>query len=218
MDDVITIVIADDHAIFRDGLKLMIKKEKGLKVVGEAANGKELIEKVDELTPHVVLTDIVMPEMDGIAAARIISTKHSNVGIIALSSFDQEYLVIDMIEAGALGYLLKNTGRKEIVDAIEAVYLKQCYYCETVSAQIKKRIAGSSFNPFSKFKKIMFNETEIEIIRLLCEELTSKEIASLMFLSPRTIDGHRQRIMERIGAKSIAGILMYAVKNGIYKI
>jgi DNA-binding NarL/FixJ family response regulator len=218
MDDVITIVIADDHAIFRDGLKLMIKKEKGLKVVGEAANGKELIEKVDELTPHVVLTDIVMPEMDGIAAARIISTKHSSVGIIALSSFDQEYLVIDMIEAGALGYLLKNTGRKEIVDAIEAVYLKQCYYCETVSAQIKKRIAGSSFNPFSKFKKIMFNETEIEIIRLLCEELTSKEIASLMFLSPRTIDGHRQRIMERIGAKSIAGILMYAVKNGIYKI
>jgi DNA-binding NarL/FixJ family response regulator len=218
MDDVITIVIADDHAIFRDGLKLMIKKEKGLKVVGEAANGKELIEKVDELTPHVILTDIVMPEMDGIAAARIISTKHSSVGIIALSSFDQEYLVIDMIEAGALGYLLKNTGRKEIVDAIEAVYLKQCYYCETVSAQIKKRIAGSSFNPFSKFKKIMFNETEIEIIRLLCEELTSKEIASLMFLSPRTIDGHRQRIMERIGAKSIAGILMYAVKNGIYKI
>jgi DNA-binding NarL/FixJ family response regulator len=218
MDDVITIVIADDHAIFRDGLKLMIRKEKGLKIVGEAANGKELVEKVDEIKPHIVLTDIVMPEMDGIAASKVISEKHADIGIIALSSFDQEYLVIDMIEAGALGYLLKNAGRKEIVDAIESVYLKQCYYCDTISAQIKKQIAGTNFNPFSKFKKIMFNETEVEIIRLLCEELTSKEIASRMFLSPRTIDGHRQRIMERIGAKSIAGILMYAVKNGIYKI
>ncbi len=135
----IRIVIADDHEIFRDGFRIMLKKQTDIELVGEAADGNELIEIVEAMKPDIVLTDIKMPILSGIEAARIIKKKYPTMRIIALSMFDDDNLIIDMLESGAKGYLLKNTSKSEIVDAINMVYNDQFYYCRSTSGIFRKR-------------------------------------------------------------------------------
>ena len=134
----IKIIIADDHELFRDGLKLMLNSFEHIIICSEATNGKELVEQVNLHHPDVVITDINMPEMDGIEAARILSNQYSTMGIIALSMYDDDDLIIDMLEAGARGYLLKNAHKTEIITAIETVNLGNPYHCENTSKKIAK--------------------------------------------------------------------------------
>ncbi|MET0242168.1 MAG: response regulator transcription factor, partial [Flavitalea sp.] len=190
----IRIVMADDHEIFRDGFRLMISRQDDIQLVGEAGDGKELVELVATLRPDVVVTDIKMPRMDGIEAAKTILQNHPDIGVIGLSMFDEEDLIIDMLEAGAKGYLLKNADKHEVAEAIRTVYQEEPYYCKHTSARLAQMIAKSKFNPYKKNKKIEFSEREIEIIRLICQELTNKEIADQLFLSIRTVEGYRLKI------------------------
>jgi DNA-binding NarL/FixJ family response regulator len=157
-----------------------------------------------------------MPVMDGIASTKIVSEKYPSVNIIALSMFDQDNLIIDMLEAGAKGYLLKNADKKEILEAIKSVYNNKPYYCRTTSAKLAKLISKSKFNPYNKNEKPIFSAKEIEIIQLICQENTNKEIGIKLFLSPRTVEGYRLKILEKMNVKSTAGIVIYAVKNGLY--
>ena len=214
----IRIVIADDHEIFRDGFKMMLKKQDQLEVIAEAENGKELVQIVQAHQPDVIITDIKMPFMDGIDATKQIKQLYPYIEIIALSMFDEESLIIDMLEAGAKGYLLKNTNKDEVIQAVKAVYKQETYYCHNTSHKLAKMIAKSRFNPFEKLGKPYFNDKEIEIIKLLCQEFSTKEIAVQLDLSTRTIEGYREKILEKIQAKNIAGIVIYAIKNGIYKV
>jgi DNA-binding NarL/FixJ family response regulator len=214
----VRIILADDHEIFRDGFQTMLKKQKEIEMVGEAENGKELIELTARLNPDVIITDIKMPVMDGIEATRILSDRFPHIGIIALSMFDEDNLVVDMLEAGAKGYLIKNAPKHEIFEAIKTVYKKGTYYCHHTSNRLAQMIAKSKFNPYKKIPKIEFTERETEIIKLICAELSNKEMASHLNLSIRTVEGYRDKIQEKMDVKNAAGIVIYAIKNGIFKI
>jgi DNA-binding NarL/FixJ family response regulator len=219
MPNPIKIVLADDHEIFRDGFKAMIKKQSSVELIGEASNGEELIQVVRQLKPDVVVTDIKMPKMDGLEATKALSAEFPNIGIIALSMIDEETLIIDMMEAGAKGYLLKNAHKNEIVEAIKAVNDHHIYYCDGTSAKLSRMIAKSDKIPFNrKSSRPDLSQKEIDIILLLCEEMTNKEIADRLGLSIRTIEGYRDKILEKVGARNSAGIVIYAIRNKIYAI
>jgi len=214
----IKIILADDHEIFRDGFKSMLRKQPSIEMIGEAANGDELVKLTRQLLPDVVVTDIKMPKMDGLEAAKIIAREFPRIGIIALSMIDEESQIIDMMEAGAKGYLLKNAHKNEIVNAINAVYDGEVYYCNETSSKLSRLIAANEKIPFIRKKeKIEFSDKEIDVILLICEQLTNKEIAQRLNLSIRTIEGYRDRIQEKIGARNAAGIVVYAIKNNIYQ-
>jgi DNA-binding NarL/FixJ family response regulator len=214
----IKLIIADDHEIYRDGLKIMLKKVPDFEVVAEAANGKELLALAQLLKPDVLLVDIMMPLMDGIEATRAITHSCPHSTIIALSMFDQDNLIIDMLEAGAKGYLLKNADKAEIIDAIRSVYRNIPYYCRSTSHKLARMISQSRFNPYAKLQKPVFSDKETEIIRLICQECTNKEIGEKLFLGTRTVEGYRVKILEKMNVKSTAGIVIYAIKNGMYKL
>lgn len=212
----IKVVIADDHEIFRDGMRIMLQKQADIHLVGEAGDGRELIEQVKSLQPDIVISDVKMPRMDGAAATRHLVEHYPHIGIIALTMFDEEDLIIDMLEAGARGYLLKNADKHEIVDAIKSVYDQQPYYCRHTSHKLAEMVARSKFNPHRQHIKPEFNERELEIIRHICDGLTSKQIGEKIFLSVRTVEGLRMKILEKMEVKNTAGIIIYAIKNNLY--
>lgn len=215
--DRIQLLIADDHEVYRDGLKTLLEKSPGLEVIGEASNGKELVACCREQPPDVILTDIMMPVMDGIEAATLITRYFSTVRIIALSMFNQDNLIVDMLNAGATGYLIKNAHKSEIIDAIHSVYRGQPYYCKSTSMKLARLIGGSQFGPKAK-EKIFFSQKEKDIIRLICEEKTSKEIGDELHLSMRTVEEYRQRIKDKMDVKGTTGIVIYAIKNDLFKV
>ncbi|UKJ06096.1 response regulator transcription factor [Solitalea lacus] len=207
----INIIIADDHEIFRDGLSLVIKKEKDFNLLDQAVNGVDLINKISYHRPHVVITDIKMPTMDGIEATKIIVDKFPDVKVIALSMFDEDNLIADMFEAGAKGYLLKNAHKNEIIDAIKTVYDDGNYFCEAASMKLVKMIAKSKQD--AKTPQIDFNEREKDIIKFICKQLTAQEISEQVYLSKRTVEGYRLRIMEKMNVKNTAGVVVYALRH-----
>ncbi len=213
----IDIIIADDHEIFRDGFKVMCSKEKSIRILGEAGNGEELLQKVRELKPEVVVTDIKMPVLDGIAATRLLTKEFPDIGIIALSMFDEEDLIVEMLEAGAKGYLIKNAQKQEVFDAIETVHNKATYYCNQTSTRLAGMIAASRFDSKQKKEQFDFTEKELEIIKMICEEHSSREIADKLCLGVRTVEGYREKIQQKMKAKNMAGVVVYAIRNGIYK-
>ncbi len=213
MVDKITLVIADDHEIFRDGLALMLSKQKNIELVGQAENGKELITLIELVNPDIILTDIKMPVMDGVEATRRILEKNSDCKIIALSMFDEENLIVDMLEAGARGYLLKNADKQEIIEAIVSVYENNTYYCRRTTAKLTSMIVKSKFNPYKKSKPVEFNEREKDIIRYICMQDTAQQIADKLFLSKRTVEGYRTKILEKMNVKNTAGVVIYALKH-----
>ena len=214
----IRLVIADDHEIFREGLESLFNKQKEIELAEEAINGKQLLEQAERLLPDVILTDIKMPVIDGIEATKILTEKFPQIGIIALSMFEDENLIVEMLEAGAKGYLMKNAHKHEIIAAINAVYNQESYFCNHTTMKLAKLIGKSRFNPFKEPIKPGFTEKEREMIKLICQEFSNKEIATTLHQSPRTIEGYREKILEKTKAKNTAGIVIYAIKNGIYKI
>ncbi len=213
----IRLLIADDHEIFRDGFKLMLTKFPEIILAGEASNGKELIEMAGNLQPDVIITDIKMPVIDGIEATKKITELFPDIGIIGLSMYDDDELIVDMLEAGAKGYLIKNAGKEQITEAIKTVYNNDPYYCKTTSHKLTNMIAKSRFNPYKKAAKVEFTERELEIVEQICKEMTNKEIGDKLFLSVRTVEGHRQKILEKMNVKNTVGLVVYAIKNGLVK-
>ena len=212
-----SVVIADDHEIFLEGIKLLLRKLPEVTLVGQALNGKELVELVGKKKPDVVLTDIKMPVMDGVQACKLIRQNFPDISVIAITMFDDEYLVVDMLEAGARGYLLKNTNKKEIITAIQTVTNGDTYYCKETSARLTKIIAKSKFDPFLKTSLPSLTEREKEIIVLICQQYSNKEIAAKLEISSRTVETHRENIHEKIGARNSIGIAIYAMKHDLVK-
>jgi DNA-binding NarL/FixJ family response regulator len=213
----ISLVIADDHEIFRDGLVLMLSKQPSIKLKGQAEDGKELIDLVKEHQPDVVITDIKMPRMDGIEATKYLSAHHPSSKVIALSMFNEENLIVDMLEAGARGYLLKNADKQEILDAIENVYEGNVFYCKHTTTRLAAMIVNSKFNPYRKKETIVFGDREKEIIKLICLQCTAQEIGEKLFISKRTVEGYRTKILEKMNAKNTAGVVVYALKHSLIK-
>ena len=209
----IRLVIADDHEIFRDGLALMLSKQDTVVLAGQAGDGEELLRLVADTQPDVVLTDVKMPRLGGIAASRMLLQRYPNLKIIALSMFDEEDLIVEMLETGARGYLLKNADKKEILEAILTVYEGSIFYCKHTTARLASMIVKSKFDTHKKPQESLFTDREKEIIRLICRQHTAQEIGGLLYLSKRTVEGYRTRILEKMDVKNTAGVVIFALKH-----
>jgi DNA-binding NarL/FixJ family response regulator len=208
----IRVLIADDHSLFRSGLKMLLSQFKNIEVIGEAANGQEMVRRSIELCPDVILTDIAMPVMDGICATRELVRRKQPGRVIVLSAFGREEPILQMLEAGALGYVMKSADSIEISEAISTVYNHKPYFCREITERLTEIVSRNYQSAIRT--NIAFTDREKEIMKLICHEATSKEIAHALHLSKRTVEGHRTRIMDKIGARSIAGIITYAVEKG----
>jgi DNA-binding NarL/FixJ family response regulator len=213
----ITLVIADDHEIFRDGLALLLNKQENMTLVGQASNGRELIQMVADKKPDMVLTDIKMPYLDGIEACRLMLQQDPTLKIIALSMFEEEDLIVEMLEAGAKGYLLKNADKREIQEAILTVSEGNIFYCKHTSNRLASLIVKSKFDPQKKKSSDLFTEREKQIIQLICRQNTAQEIGEQLFLSKRTVEGYRTRILEKMDVKNTAGVVVFALKHNLIR-
>jgi DNA-binding NarL/FixJ family response regulator len=213
----IRVVMADDHAIFRDGFELILSKDPSIQLLGQAANGKALIEMVSEKLPDVVVTDIKMPLIDGIEATRTLSAKFPGIRIIGLSMHDEDDLILEMLEAGAKGYLLKNADKEEVLEAIHTVFEGDPYYCRSTNAKLARLIAKNKYHTFQREERAEFNEKELEIIQLICRENTNKEIGEKLYMSVRTVEGYRLRILEKMRVKNSVGLVVYAIQHGLFQ-
>jgi len=205
----IDIVIADDHQLFIDGLKSILSEEIGISIIGEANNGLELLQLIESGTkPHIVLTDIRMPILDGITATRMLTKNHPKIHILALSMYDQSVDVIEMLEAGAKGYVTKNVERKELVLAIHTLTKGAFYFSKNLPKDIKAWFDGEN-NSEAKH----LTRREKEILQLLAKGRTSAEMATELKISKYTIDTHRKNIHKKLGIKSNTGLVNYVLTN-----
>jgi DNA-binding NarL/FixJ family response regulator len=211
----IRIAIADDHQICRDGLISMLDLEVH-EVVGEANNGIQIIELTNNVSPDIILMDIHMPQMDGIEATKIITARFPKVQVIALTMYGKQSYISEMLDAGASGYVLKSAFKAEIIESIQSVWKNKQYFCKSTSISISNLIRCKNKNSRAR-TAFDLSETDIKIIRLLCDEYSSESIGRLLFLSKRTIDGARLRIQAKLNVSSTAGIVKFAIENGIYR-
>ncbi len=210
------VVLVDDHVLLRNGLASLIESFGNYKVLFEANNGKAFIEKLNpKALPELVLMDINMPEMDGYETCLWLKNNYPDIKVLALSMYDNENAVIRMFKAGAKGYILKDCEPAELRAALKAVITKGFYYSEMVTGKLIHTINTLDENNSQAKNIIKLNDREITFLKLACTELTYKEIADKMFVSPRTIDGYRDDLFEKLNIKTRVGLVMYAIKNGI---
>lgn len=211
------IVLTDDHALLRSGLAGLLTSL-GHTVLFEANNGKDLISKLtDTNIPEILMLDINMPEMDGYETARWMRKHHPDVKILALSMHDNENAIIGMLKCGAKGYILKDSNPSLLRDAINDLVEKGFYYSDLVSGKLI-HIIHHQENAATGNKLNSLNEREKDFLKYCCSEMTYKEIAEKMFLSPRTIDGYRDALFEKLELKTRVGLVIYAIKNGLVDI
>ncbi|MEP6512395.1 MAG: response regulator transcription factor [Parafilimonas sp.] len=211
----VTIAIADDYKIFREGLKLCFSSDDNLKVLFECDNGEDLIEALKTEQPDVIIMDLNMPLMDGMEATKLIRKKYETIKVLVVTMYDDNKFIIHLMENGANGYLLKNAEPKEIIKAVYTVYENGYYFNDLVNkALLKKLVLKNNIKP-SFNQNIELTERELEVLKLICEEKTATEIGKQIFLSPRSVEGIRQRLIEKIGVRNTAGLVMFAVKNGL---
>ena len=203
----INVIIADDHAIIRDGLKAMLAGAAGIEIVGCAGNGKQAIDMLEGSGADVILMDISMPLMNGIEATKIITEKYPAVKVIALTIHEQIDQVRYMLNAGVHGYVLKDAAKEELIQAILAVSKGKKYYSEKIMEKL------SSLN--TSGNKPLLTEREKEILKLIAEEYTNQQIADKLFLSVRTVDTHRRNLFQKLGVKNTAGLVKYAYTLGL---
>ena len=210
------VVLVDDHVLLRNGLANLIESFGNYKVLFEANNGKAFIEKLNpKALPELVLMDINMPEMDGYETCLWLKNNYPDIKVLALSMYDNENAVIRMFKAGAKGYILKDCEPAELRAALKAVITKGFYYSEMVTGKLIHTINTLDENDSQAKNIIKLNDREITFLKLACTELTYKEIADKMFVSPRTIDGYRDDLFEKLNIKTRVGLVMYAIKNGV---
>ncbi|GAB5399854.1 MAG: two-component system response regulator YxJL [Aureisphaera sp.] len=216
--DPIKIAIADDEALFRKGMKLLLNGYEGISVELEAENGVDLLQKLKSTgqLPDILLLDLKMPEMNGIEVAKVIRTEYPNIKIIVLSTHFSRAFIINMIELSAVAYLPKNSQPQEVAETIQAVFSKGFHYNNEVMAIIRENIISKK-KPKAHFS-FDLTPREIEILQLICEQYTGPEIAEKLFISPRTVDGHRNNLLSKLNCKNVAGLVVFALQNEIVQI
>jgi DNA-binding NarL/FixJ family response regulator len=209
------IALVDDHVLLRNGLAGLVKSL-GHEVMFEADNGKHLIDKLQtNALPEIILLDINMPEMDGYETVKWIKKNHPGVKVLALSMYDNETAIIRMLKYGAKGYILKDSDPIQLKNALEDLVKKGFYYSELVSGKLISAINKMDSEGDVFETSIHLNEREKDFLRHSCSEFTYKEIAEKMFVSPRTVDGYRDTLFEKLHVKTRVGLVIYAIKNGL---
>jgi DNA-binding NarL/FixJ family response regulator len=205
----IRIVLADDHDLVRSGIKALLSMVEGVEVIAEARDGRELITLVESLNPDVVMTDISMPGMDGIAAISEIHSKHPEVRLLVLSMYDTVDFVKRAVASGACGYLMKDAPPFELEQAVRSVMATGSYFSPAIAQRL--------LQPSEPTVDDELTHRQVEILKLIAQGRASKEIAYQLGLSPKTVDVHRARIMERLHLNDIASLTLYAVRKGLIK-
>jgi two-component system, NarL family, response regulator DegU len=217
MNPKIRIAIADDHTIFRRGMVALLQNNDDFEVVLQAANGQELIDNLEATQPDVIFMDLQMPVLDGMKATKQIKTDFPHIKIIVISMHDEAQFVIHLMELGANGYLLKDADPDEVENAVYTVNNEDYYYGAFLLKVMHNRMVNK---PTKKVipnfaMQIELSEREVEVLQHICEGTTAGQIAEKINLSSRTVEGHKNRIMEKTGTKNIAGLVAWAVRNGV---
>lgn len=218
INDTIRILLVDDHKIVRDGIISLLQDESRYDIVGQAENGIEALDKIEKLTPDLVLLDINMPIMDGLECARQITEKFPGVKILTLTMLNEQEHIKNMLSAGAGGYLLKNSGKEELITAINTVMEGETYFSEEVKNlimmdMIKKRNAAGKIAG----ELIPLTPRELDVLELIIDEYTNQEIADKLFISVRTVDAHRRNLLEKTGSRNTAGLVKFTIENNLVK-
>lgn len=212
----IQVAVADDHSLLRNALARLISSFENYTVIFEADNGKDVKEKLSKhLIPDIILLDVNMPESDGYETARWIYKNFPQVKVLALSMFSDEGTIIRMLRLGAKGYIMKNADPEELKLALDSVLKKDFYLSEYISGKI---ISGLHKDIDMPEDPIVLNEKEREFLRWVCTELTYKDIAGKMFVSPRTVDDYRNSLFEKLKVKTRIGLVLYAIRNGLVEV
>lgn len=217
MAHLIKVAIADDHKIFRSGVINTLIPYENINVVFEAEDGEHLLQHLEQQMPDVILMDLKMPNMDGIAATIKVKEKYPEVKIIILTMYEDDNFIVHLIEHGANAYLLKNAEPEEIYEAICTTHDKGFYFNENVNLALLKKVLHKNKQQIKPTlsNEIQLNEREIEVLRMICNERTTQEISEEIYLSPRTVEGIRQKLLEKINVKNSVGLVLYAFRNGI---
>lgn len=202
-------VIADDHQMFIDGIRSILENVSDITIVAEAKDGLELIKAVEKESPDIVLTDIRMPGMDGIAAVKYMTENFPQIPVLVLSMFDQEEEIVDMLKAGASGYIIKKAGKEELVTAINKLVNRGSYYSSSISGKVNKWLQ----NPEMLEDTSPLTKREREILKLIASGKTSHQIAKALKISKYTVDTHRKNIHKKLGIKSNTGLVKYVMEN-----
>jgi two-component system, NarL family, invasion response regulator UvrY len=212
----IKVIIADDHVLMRNALSRLVGTLEGYEVLAEADNGRDLKNKIlQHLVPDIVLLDVNMPEMDGFQTTEWLHKNYPHIRVLVLSMLSDERTIIKMFRLGAKGYLLKNTDPDELKKALDAIVAKNVYLSEYVSGKLV-----SGLNKYAELdeKPVFLNEREKEFLRWVCSELSYKDIAEKMNLSPRTVDDYRQTLFTKLKVHSRVGLVLYAIRNALVEI
>jgi DNA-binding NarL/FixJ family response regulator len=215
LESFIKIAIADDHKIFRDGIKMALSDKKNLKMLWEAEDGKDMMHKIAIKMPDVLLMDIRMPEIDGINAIEQIRKEYEELKIIVLTMYDDQQMISKMMEMGANAYLTKTTDPEEIYNAILTCMNDDFYFNDLVNKAVMGKLLQKKNvrQHYGTTHTVHFNEKEIKILKLLAEDKTTEEISKTIFLSPRTVETIRQNMKMKVNAKTIGGLIMYGMRN-----
>jgi len=216
----IKIILVDDHQIVRDGIKALLIDAEDIDIISEAASYNELREKLKLQNPDIIVMDISLPEMSGIEITKLLSETYPNLKVLILSMYTNEDFIFNAIKAGAKGYLPKNTTRKEIIDAIHSIYNNNEYYSESISKTILKSYvqkAKTSDSPPERAEDKL-SAREIEILKYFAGGMGNQEIADKLFISIRTVESHKNHIMQKLELKSTVELIKYAIKNKIVDI
>lgn len=218
INDTIRILLVDDHKIVRDGIISLLQDDPRLVIVGQAENGIEALDKIEKVEPDLVLLDINMPIMDGLNCAKHITEKFPNVKILTLTMLNEQEHIKNMLAAGAGGYILKSSGREELITAINTVMAGNTFFSEEVKDlimmdMIKRKTSSGKIVG----EPIPLTPREIDVLQLIVDEYTNLEIAEKLFISVRTVDAHRRNLLEKTGSRNTAGLVKYALENDLVK-
>ena len=216
----IYVAIADDEALFRKGLSLLLEEDPEISVIIDAGNGQELLDALTtaERLPKVLLLDLKMPVLDGIETAKILKNDYPEINFIVLSTHFSKAFIVNMIELGAAGYLPKNSEPTEVIQTIRAVHEKGFYYNTTVLEVVREYMLTKKIPKLGTLHEEPLTSREQEILQLICEQYTSSEIAEKLFISRRTVEGHRNNLLLKLGCRNVAGLVVYALQHDLVQI
>lgn len=211
----ITVFLADDHRIVREGFRLLLETQPDINVIGEAVNGREAVRQVVKLVPHIVLMDIAMPELNGVEATQQISRECAAVRVIILSMYSTSQHIFAALKAGARGYILKESAGEDLIKAVRAVHSGQIFLCSEISETVagdyvRHREMSESQGPLASL-----SPREREILQLLVEGKSNVRIAERLFLSPKTIETYRSHLMQKLGLSDLPALVKFAIQHGI---
>lgn len=216
MNDIIKIVLVDDEILFRKGISFLLDREENIEIIHEASNGLELISFLKETKelPDIIITDLKMPLLNGVEATKIIHKDFPQIKIIALTSYDTKSFIANMIDIGAVSYIVKNATPQELLGTIQEVAKKGFYYNERVRKIIQDTALNAKNNK-SKLDSGFLTARELEVLHLICDQKTTVEIGEILFISPRTVEGHRNNLLLKTESRNIAGLVVFAIQNEI---